>query len=380
MERRLEESLRRAHVVARERKDPSASLGMTGYSDVGMQEDCTPRRDDRIPGPSFFSPVHWISFMFSFLARRIITVFIPTLLGISILVFGAMRMIPGDFVDILIGIGPDVSAEQREDIARAYGLDKPLPVQYALWLGNTLTGDMGTSLRSGKPVASEILNRLPVTLELAGLATIASLIMAIPAGIVSALTRGRPTDSVLRVFALVGLSVPNFLIATMLVLFVSTRWSFFPTTGFVPVSEGLGANLKSLVLPTISLGAVLAASIMRMTRSSLLEELGKEYLTVARAKGLAEKSVVMRHAVRNALVPVITVVGIQTGFMLGGTVIIEQVFAIPGIGRLALDAVNQRDYPLVQGTTLFIAAAFVLMNLLTDVIYSVVDPRIRVKE
>ena len=318
--------------------------------------------------------------MFSFLARRIITVFIPTLLGISILVFGAMRMIPGDFVDILIGIGPDVSAEQREDIARAYGLDKPLPVQYALWLGNTLTGDMGTSLRSGKPVASEIINRLPVTLELAGLATIASLIMAIPAGIVSALTRGRPTDSVLRVFALVGLSVPNFLIATMLVLFVSTRWSFFPTTGFVPVSEGLGANLKSLVLPTISLGAVLAASIMRMTRSSLLEELGKEYLTVARAKGLAEKSVVMRHAVRNALVPVITVVGIQTGFMLGGTVIIEQVFAIPGIGRLALDAVNQRDYPLVQGTTLFIAAAFVLMNLLTDVIYSVVDPRIRVKE
>lgn len=318
--------------------------------------------------------------MFSFLARRIITVFIPTLLGISILVFGAMRLIPGDFVDILIGIGPDVSAEQREDIARSYGLDKPLPVQYALWLGNTLTGDMGTSLRSGKPVANEIFSRLPVTLELAGLATIASLIMAIPAGIVSALTRGRPTDSVLRVFALVGLSVPNFLIATMLVLFVSTRWSFFPTTGFVPVSEGLGANLKSLVLPTISLGAVLAASIMRMTRSSLLEELGKEYLTVARAKGLAEKSVVMRHAVRNALVPVITVVGIQTGYMLGGTVIIEQVFAIPGIGRLALDAVNQRDYPLVQGTTLFIAAAFVFMNLVTDVIYSVVDPRIRVKE
>lgn len=317
--------------------------------------------------------------MLSFLARRIITVFIPTLLGISILVFGAMRLIPGDFVDILIGIGPDVSQEQRDEIAKSYGLDTPLPVQYLQWLGHTLTGDMGTSLRSGKPVASEILSRLPVTLELAGLATVTSLLLAIPAGIASALTRGRISDSIIRIVALVGLSVPNFLIATMLVLFVSTRWSFFPTTGFVPLTEGVGANLKSLVLPTISLGALLAASIMRMTRSSVLEELGKEYLTVARAKGLGEKSIVLGHVIRNALVPVLTIVGIQTGYMLGGTVIIEQVFAIPGIGRLALDAVNQRDYPVVQGTTLFIAAGFVFMNLLTDVIYSVVDPRIRVK-
>ncbi len=318
--------------------------------------------------------------MASFLARRILTVFIPTLLGISILVFGAMRLIPGNFVDVLIGVGPDVSQEQRDNIARSYGLDKPVPVQYLLWLGNTLSGDMGTSLRSGEPVASEIIKRLPVTLELAGLATIASLMLAIPAGIASAITRGRLADSVLRIVALIGLSVPNFLIATMLVLFVSTKWSFFPTTGYVPISDGLGANLKSLALPTISLGALLAASIMRMTRSSVLEELGKEYLTVARAKGLGERAIVIGHAVRNALVPVITVVGIQTGYMLGGTVIIEQVFAIPGIGRLALDAVSQRDYPLVQGTTLFIAAAFVLMNLLTDVIYSIVDPRIRVKE
>lgn len=317
--------------------------------------------------------------MLSFLARRIITVFIPTLLGISMLVFGAMRLIPGNFVDVLIGVGPDVSQEQREDIARSYGLDQPLPVQYVLWLGNTLRGDMGTSLRSGNPVAGEIMRRLPVTLELAGLATVASLILAIPAGIAAALTRGRWLDSILRVVALVGLSIPNFLIATMLVLFVSTQWSFLPTTGYVSITDGFWANLKSLALPTISLGSLLAASVMRMTRSSVLEELGKEYLTVARAKGLSQRVVVMRHAVRNALVPVITVVGIQTGYLLGGTVIIEQVFAIPGIGRLALDAVNQRDYPVVQGTTLFIAAAFVFMNLLTDVIYGLVDPRIRVK-
>jgi peptide/nickel transport system permease protein len=318
--------------------------------------------------------------MIGFLARRLLTVFLPTLLGISILVFGAMQLIPGNFVDVMIGVGPDVSDEQRAAIAASYGLDQPVPVQYLRWLGNILTGDMGTSLRNGTPVAEAILQRLPVTLELTALATIVSLLLAIPAGIVAAVTRGRWPDVVIRLLALVGLSVPNFLIATLLILFVSTRWQVVPTSGFVPVSEGLGANLKSLVLPSIALGALLAASIMRMTRSALLDELGKEYLTVARAKGLAPRSVVLGHAVRNALVPVITVVGIQTGYLLGGTVIVEQIFAIPGIGRLALEAVSQRDYPVVQGTTLFIAGAFVFMNLLTDVIYGVVDPRIRVQE
>lgn len=316
--------------------------------------------------------------MFSFLARRLITIFLPTLFGMSILVFGAMHLIPGSYVDVLLGIGTDISEEQRQNVVRQYGLDQPVPVQYVKWLGNVLTGDFGESLKSGKPVTSEIISRLPVTLELAVLATITSLILAIPAGIVSALNRGRWPDTVLRLIALIGLSVPNFLIATMLVLFISTQWTVLPTTGFVPISEGIWPNLKSLIMPTISLGALLAAAIMRMMRSSMLEELGKEYLTVARAKGLQQKTVIMGHAFRNSLIPVITVVGIQTGYMLGGTVIVEQVFAIPGIGRLALDAVNQRDYPLVQGTVLFIAAAFVLMNLVTDVVYGFVDPRIRV--
>ncbi len=317
--------------------------------------------------------------MIAFLARRVLTVFLPTLLGISILVFGAMRLIPGNFVDVLIGIGPDVGQAQRDEIARSYGLDRPVPVQYLLWLGNTLRGNMGTSLRTGEPVAGEILRRLPVTLELAGLATVFSLLLAIPAGILAAVRRGGAIDVVIRVIALIGLSVPNFLIGTLLILFVSTRWPVLPTTGFVPLADGLVANLKSLVLPTIALGSLLAASIMRMTRSAVLEELGRDYLTVARAKGLAPRVVVMSHAVRNALVPVITVVGIQTGYLLGGTVIVEQIFAVPGIGRLALDAVSQRDYPLVQGTTLFIAAAFVLINLLTDLTYGLVDPRIRVR-
>jgi len=316
--------------------------------------------------------------MIGFLARRLLTVFVPTLLGISILVFGAMRLIPGNFVDVMIGVGPDVSDEQRAAIAASYGLDGPVPLQYLNWLGNILTGDMGRSLRTGVPVAESIMDRLPVTLELAALATLVSLLLAVPAGILAAINRGGPVDVLIRMIGLVGLSVPNFLIATLLILFVSTRWHVLPTTGFVPVSEGVWANLKSLVLPSIALGALLAASIMRMTRSSLLDELGKEYLTVARSKGLGPRAVVMGHAVRNALVPVITVVGIQTGYLLGGTVIVEQIFAIPGIGRLALDAVSQRDYPVVQGTTLFIAAAFVLMNLVTDVVYGLVDPRIRV--
>lgn len=315
--------------------------------------------------------------MLVFLARRIVTVFLPTLFGISILVFGAMRLIPGNFVDVLIGVGPDVSPQQRQAIAHSYGLDRPLPVQYLSWLGHTLEGNMGRSLRTGDPVASEIVSRLPVTLELAALATVLSLLIAIPFGILSAVRRGGIVDLIVRLIGLLGLSVPNFLLATMLVLFVSTRWNVLPTTGFVPVRDGLWPNITSLILPAISLGALLAASVMRMTRSALLEELGKEYLTVARAKGLEERAVVLRHALRNALVPVITVIGIQTGYLLGGTVIVEQIFALPGIGRLALDSVLQRDYPLVQGTTLFIAAAFVLVNLLTDIIYGFVDPRIR---
>lgn len=316
--------------------------------------------------------------MFSFLARRLITVFLPTLFGMSILVFGAMHLIPGSYVDVLLGVGQDITPEHRQQIVAQYGLDKSVPMQYLTWLGNVLTGDFGNSLKSGNAVSSEILSRLPVTLELAVLATVVSLLLAIPAGIISALYRGHWIDTVLRLVALIGLSVPNFLIATMLVLFVSTQWKILPTTGFVPITDGLGANLRSLVLPVISLGALLAASIMRMMRSSMLEELGKEYLTVARAKGLQQRTVVLSHALRNSLIPVITVVGIQTGYMLGGTVIVEQVFAIPGIGRLALDAVNQRDYPLVMGSVLFIASAFVFMNLVTDIIYGFVDPRIRV--
>ncbi|MGI8404521.1 MAG: ABC transporter permease, partial [Thermomicrobiales bacterium] len=195
-----------------------------------------------------------------------------------------------------------------------------------------------------------------------------------------ALNRGGIIDGIARIIGLLGLSVPNFLLGTLLILFVSTRWQELPTTGFVPITHDLWGNLKSLFLPSISLGALLAASVLRMTRSAVLEELGRDYLTVARAKGLSSRAVVLGHLLKNALIPVITIVGIQIGYLLGGTVIVEQIFAIPGIGRLALDAVNQRDYPLVQGATLVIAGFFVFMNLLTDVLYGLIDPRIRVRD
>jgi peptide/nickel transport system permease protein len=313
----------------------------------------------------------------SYFLRRVVTVFLPTLLGISILVFVIMHLIPGNFVDVLIGIGTDITEEQRARMAAAYGLDKPLPVQYLYWLGNVLQGDLGNSLRTGQPVTQEIASRLPVTLELTALALLLALVLAIPSGITSATHQNSLRDLLARLGALFGLSIPNFLLATVLILLVSLYLPIFPTTGYVPLSEGLGENLRSLFLPALSLALVMSASVMRMTRSSLLEQLRQDYVRVARGKGLPENAVIRRHTLRNALIPVITVIGIHIGYLLGGTVIIEEIFALPGIGRLALNAIYARDYPVVQGTVLFIAFAFVLINMMTDLAYSFIDPRIR---
>ena len=315
--------------------------------------------------------------MLSYFLRRVLLVFLPTLLGISILVFTIMHLIPGSFVDVLIGFGTDVSPEQIAHIERVYGLDKPLPVQYLLWMGNVLRGNLGNSLRTGKPVLSEIVRRLPVTLEVAALTMSMAILLAVPAGIISAVRQNAISDLLVRLLALFGLSIPNFLLGTLLILFVSLHWPVFPTTGYVPLSEGLEANLRSVFLPCFSLALGMSASVMRMTRSSLLEELRQDYVRVARGKGLAEGAVIFRHALRNALIPVVTVIGIRVGYLLGGTVIVEELFSLPGIGRLALNAIYQRDYPTVQGTVLLIAFAFVLINMLTDLTYSFLDPRIR---
>ncbi len=315
--------------------------------------------------------------MLAYFLRRLITVFVPTLLGISILVFVIMHMIPGSFVDVLLGIGTDISDEQIALIEAAYGLDKPLPLQYIYWLGNVLRGDLGTSLRTGNPVSQEILMRLPVTLEVTLFSVLMALMLAIPAGIVAAVRRNSGADLISRFLALIGLSIPNFLLATFLVLVVSLYLPIFPTTGYAPIATGLFNNLRSIFLPSLALCLAMTASVMRMTRSSLLDELGTDYVRTAKGKGLSRQRVISTHVMRNAFIPVLTVVGIHIGYLLGGTVIIEEIFALPGIGRLALNAIYQRDYPVVQGTVLFIAFAFVLINMLTDLAYSLIDPRIR---
>jgi peptide/nickel transport system permease protein len=312
-----------------------------------------------------------------YFARRVLAVLLPTLLGVSIVVFTVIHLIPGSFVDILLGVSGDVTPEQVAAINRSYGLDQPLPVQYVLWLKNVLSGDLGTSLRTRRPVATEIADALPVTLELTALSLALSLCVAVPAGVLAAARRNTAIDAIARLIALVGLSMPNFLVGTLLVLFVSLYLPIVPTTGFVPLSQGLWQNLRAMILPAVSLGFVLIASTMRMVRSSLLDEMHKEYATVARAKGLAPRTVLLRHELRNALLPIVTSVGIQMGYLLGGTIIVEQLFALPGIGRLGFNAISNRDYPLVQGVVLFMATVFTLVNLLTDMLYGWLDPRIR---
>jgi peptide/nickel transport system permease protein len=312
-----------------------------------------------------------------YLLRRVVVVFLPTLFVISVVVFFVIHLIPGSYVDVLLGTSADVSEEQIAQIYRKYGLDQPLLVQYLRWLENLLQGDLGISLRTHQPVVSEILNRLPVTLELALLALLFSLVLAIPIGMVAAIRQNTVIDAAARLFGLLGLSIPNFLLGTLLILFVSLYLPIFPTTGYVPLSEGLWANLRTIILPSFALGLFMTASTMRMVRSSMLEEIRKEYTTVARGKGLAEMTVMSRHVLRNALLPVVTTVGIQIGYLLGGTVIIEELFALPGIGRLGLYAIYTRDYPLVQGVVLFMAFAFVSVNLIADLTYGWLDPRIR---
>lgn len=315
--------------------------------------------------------------MLTFLFRRVVLIFVPTLVGISILVFAIIHLIPGNFVDIMLGTNADVTAEQIAQINRSYGLDQPLPVQYILWLSNVGRGSLGNSMRTRRPVFAEIGDGLPVTLELAFLGLLVSLAIALPAGMTAAVRRNSLADLAARLIALLGLSIPNFLLGTLVILFISLYLPILPITGFVPLTDGLWPNLRTMILPALSLGFALTASTMRMVRASLLDEMQKEYITVARAKGLTERVIILRHESRNALLPVVTNIGIQMGYLLGGTIVIEQLFALPGIGRLALSAISNRDYPLVQGVVLFMAAAFTLVNLLTDLMYGWLDPRIR---
>lgn len=314
--------------------------------------------------------------MLIFLGRRLLLT-IPTLFGVAVVVFALMRAIPGDVVTNLVGLQGNVTPERLEELRRLFGLDLPVHVQFREWLGAALRGDLGSSLRTGRSVSLDLAIRFPVTLELTVLSLIVALAIAVPTGVTAALHRGRWPDALASLFALLGLSIPGFFLGILLILAFSLRLGWLPPAGYVPFLESPLDNLRHMVLPALSLGLILAAATARIVRSSLLETLGRDYVRTARAKGLRERIVTMRHALRTALIPVVTVVGLQFGQLLGGAVIIEQVFSLPGVGRFALEGINLRDYPVVQGAVLLIAAAFVAVNVLVDVIYALVDPRVR---
>ncbi len=314
--------------------------------------------------------------MTRYLIRRAILV-VPVLFGVSVAVFLMLRLIPGDVVDVILGTEGSASPERMAQLRAMFGLDRPFHEQYLSWIGGLLTGDLGKSIRTSRPILPDILTRLPVTLQLTAMAMGLSLCFALPLGVLSAVRRHTRSDLWIRVLGLIGLSIPNFWLATMMILAASTyARGILPTSGFTPMSQDVLGNVRSLLLPSIALAVANMAILMRMTRSSMLEVLRQEYVTTARSKGLVERAVVYRHALRNALIPVATIAGVQIGYLLGGAIIVEQIFALPGVGTLILNGIMQRDYPVVQAGVLFVSACFVMVNLAVDVLYAYLDPRI----
>ena len=312
--------------------------------------------------------------MFAYFVRRLVTV-IPTLVFVSMLIFSLQQLLPGD--PALVLAGEDPSPEAIAHIRAKLHLDDPLPVRYGYWIAGVLRGDLGESARTHQPVLELILQKLPVTLELALLALLIALVISIPAGIVSAVYKGSALDAGATVFALTGLSTPNFWLGIMLILLFSVELGWLPASGYVSPFENLRANLASMIMPAFVLGNAIAASLMRHMRSSMLQELGADYVRTARAKGLSERVVVLKHALRNALTPVITLGALELGTLLSGAVLTEQVFTIPGFGKLIIDAVFNRDYAVVQGVVLVTATTYIMLNLFADMAYFILNPRLR---
>src|SRR5690606_25250400 len=290
------------------------------------------------------------------------------------MVFAIQRSLPADPALILAAAPPD--PEARAALRERSRLDDPVPVQYLAWLGQLARGDLGRSLRTNERVLDLIGSKLPVTSELAVVSMLVALVIALPIGVLAAVRRGAAVDYGGTVLALTGLSVPNFWLGIMLILLVSVRLGWLPASGYVPLSEGVWENLKRMIMPAFVLGTGLAAVLMRQLRSSMLGVLRQDFVRTARAKGLRGAVVVVRHAARNALIPVVTILGLQLGALLSGAVLTEQVFTIPGFGKLVVDAVFNRDYAVVQGVVLITATGYILINLLVDVAYAVLDPRI----
>jgi len=313
----------------------------------------------------------------AYVAKRLIGA-IPTLIGVSLLTFLFIRLIPGDAIAARLGTSQALTPEQLASLRAYLGLDQPLPQQYWTWLTSLLHGDLGYSIRTGRPVLVEIAQRLPATLELALAAAVIAVAVGLPLGIVSALHPRSRLDLAVRVAGLIGLSLPNFWLGTLLIVLFSLYLRWMPNTGgYVDFAQDPLANLQFLIFPAVTLGLALAAATMRMTRSAMLDVLGADYVRTARAKGLASNVVLRRHALKNALIVVVTLLGIQVGQLLGGAVVVEEIFSVPGVGRMLLNAILQRDYALVQGTVLAVALLFVALNIIVDLLYGYLDPRIR---
>ena len=317
--------------------------------------------------------------MRAYVIRRLLLL-IPTLFILSILVFLSVRFIPGDVMDAMVlRLGYfDVSVVDREALAKKLGLDKPVWVQYGRWSRDIFVhGTLGNSLMHERPVEERILNRLPVTLELGLLAIVIGLLIALPVGIYSAIRQDTAADYAGRSIAIIGLAMPNFWLGIMVMIYPAIWWSWSPPMELVPFSEDPLGNLGVFLIPSLILGTAMSASTMRMTRTMMLEVLRQDYIRTAWAKGMGERVVVIRHAIKNTLIPVVTLIGLQLPILVGGAVIMENIFNLPGLGRLMLDALQDRDYPVVQGTNLFFGAAVLAVNLLIDLVYAVLDPRVR---
>jgi peptide/nickel transport system permease protein len=315
---------------------------------------------------------------FSYFIRRILLA-IPTVLLVTLIVFVLVRLVPGDVVDLIIGTQNFLSEEQIYQMYEDFGLDKPIISQYFIWLKSLFTGNLGVSLRTGEEVADLLVQRLPVTLELALLSILFSIIIGIPLGMISALKKNTYVDNSIKVVGLVGLSSPAFWIGTIFIVLFSFYFDNFSIFGYVAFIENPLKNLQIFLLPSFTLGLMIAAQILRITRTSMIDVLSMDYVKVAYSKGLSKNKVIYKHAFRNALTPIITITGIQLGYLFGGSIVIENMFALPGLGRLLLQSVNQRDYPVIQAIILFIVIVIVILNLLIDFIYTIIDPRVNLE-
>ena len=312
--------------------------------------------------------------MLKFLPKRLLQL-VPTLFLVSVIIFSLQQLLPGD--PALVMAGEERDPAVIEQIRRQYRLDEPLPVQYVYWVGNVLSGNLGESMRIKQPVSELIAAKLPVTVQLATMAMAFALAIGIPAGILSAVKKGSAWDVGANVFALWGLSTPNFWLGIMLIFLFSVKLGWLPASGFVSPFEDWRQSLATTVMPAFVLGNAIAAVLMRHMRSAMLQAMQSDYVRTARAKGLVEKTVILKHALRNALTPVITLGALEFGTLLSGAVLTEQVFSIPGFGKLIVDAVFNRDYAVVQGVVLVTATVYILLNLLADVLYVLVNPRLR---